>query len=327
MTWRCPSPFLRLAIALPFVAAAGCRQPAGPAPVVTHDTGAAAADDAGRVKEPEGTYVVLLGTGTPVPDPGRSGPSLAVVAGGHSYVVDFGPGVVRRASAAFKKGLAAMDVTSLDRAFATHLHSDHTAGLADLILTPWEMGRAAPVEIYGPPGTGAMVDNLLEAYSEDLAVRSGGGTIDEIVPAVAREVGPGPFYEDGNVTIEAFLVSHGDWKHAYGYRFAARDRTIVVSGDTGPCDAIAKACAGCDVLVHEAYSAAMLGEATPSMKAYHSRHHTSGIELGKIAAAAKPKLLVLTHELLWGATEASLVGEIRQNWDGEIAFGNDMDVY
>ncbi len=323
MTGRCLVHMPRIAILL--VLACGCRQPTCPDPVVASETGAAA--DARPVSKPSGTYVVLLGTGTPVPDPERSGPSLAVVAGGRAYVVDFGPGVVRRAAAAYAKGLEAMEITGLDRAFATHLHSDHTAGLPDLILTPWELGRKAPLEIFGPPGLQRMTEKLLEAYAEDLAVRSGRATAGEIVPAIAREVTPGAFYEDSNVTVEAFAVSHGDWEHAYGYRFVAKDRTIVVSGDTGPCEAVAKACAGCDVLVHEVYSAAALATMPASMRAYHPRYHTSGVELGRIAAAAKPELLVLTHELLWGATEESLPEEIRQSWDGAVAFGNDLDVY
>ena len=88
------------------------------------------------------TRVVLLGTGNPWPDPDRSGPATAIIVNGTAYLIDFGPGVVRRASAAFRdKGIAALEPTKIRVVFATHLHSDHTVGYPDLIFTPWTIGR------------------------------------------------------------------------------------------------------------------------------------------------------------------------------------------
>src|SRR5580692_11754297 len=109
--------------------------------------------------------VILLGTGTPNADPERSGPSVVVVAGGAPYIVDFGPGVVRRAAAAHIKP------ADLKIAFATHLHSDHTVGLADLIFTPWTLERVAPLELDGPRGIRAMASHVRAAYREDIHVR------------------------------------------------------------------------------------------------------------------------------------------------------------
>src|SRR5262249_1390220 len=119
--------------------------------------------------------VVLLGTGTPNPDPDRAGPSVAVIVGEAAYIVDFGPGVVRRADAAFRKGINALEVTTLTTAFATHLHSDHTVGLADLIFTPWTYGRREPLQVFGPRGIKAMAAHIAKAYSEDVAIRLHGG--------------------------------------------------------------------------------------------------------------------------------------------------------
>src|SRR6185503_8614158 len=104
----------------------------------------AAARMPGAIAADAPMQVVFLGTGTPVPDPARQGPSLAVVAGGHAYLVDAGSGVVRQAQAAYRRGIAPLAVAGLDTAFLTHLHSDHTLGLADLILTPWVMHRPGP---------------------------------------------------------------------------------------------------------------------------------------------------------------------------------------
>src|SRR5918999_4420656 len=124
------------------------------------------------------TRVVVLGTGTPNADPDRSGPGVAVVRGGDAYLVDAGPGVVRRAAAAHRGGVAALAADRLRVVFLTHLHSDHTLGLPDLILSPWVLERTEPLEVYGPPGTREMVDHLLAAYRADVRNR-----IDGLEPA------------------------------------------------------------------------------------------------------------------------------------------------
>jgi ribonuclease BN (tRNA processing enzyme) len=96
-----------------------------------------------------GTQIVLLGTGTPRPDPDRSGPATVVVVNGSPYLIDFGPGVIRRAVAAYNKGVQAIGPAAINlrTAFLTHLHADHTAGYPDLILTPWILGRKEPIAI------------------------------------------------------------------------------------------------------------------------------------------------------------------------------------
>ena len=109
------------------------------------------------------TRVVLLGTGTPNADPDRFGPSVAIVVGDASYLVDFGVGVVRRAAAAERAGVAALAAPKLTRAFATHLHSDHTLGLADLMLSPWVLDREVPLDLYGPRGLKSMAHHLVAA--------------------------------------------------------------------------------------------------------------------------------------------------------------------
>src|SRR5262249_50154151 len=116
-----------------------------------------------------GAGVVLLGTGTPVPDPDRSGPATAIVVDDSAYLVDFGPGVVRRAKAAvLTRHITALDPANLKIAFVTHLHSDHTGGYSDLILTAWTAGRRKPLEVYGPSGLRSMTEHILQAYSIDI---------------------------------------------------------------------------------------------------------------------------------------------------------------
>jgi len=119
------------------------------------------------------TKVVLLGTGTPIPDPDRSGPATAIVVDDRAYLIDFGPGVVRRAeAAALKRELPEVEPGNLEVAFVTHLHSDHTAGYPDLILGGWTSGRTVPLEVYGPTGLQSMTDHILQAYRVDIETRT-----------------------------------------------------------------------------------------------------------------------------------------------------------
>jgi ribonuclease BN (tRNA processing enzyme) len=278
----------------------------------------------------QGTQIVMLGTGTPNADPDRSGPALAIVVNGESYLVDAGAGIVRRAAAAQRAdNIAALAPPKLHRVFITHLHSDHTVGLPDLLLTPWVLERTAPLEVYGPPRTKRMVDLISQAYADDIHIRLTGGEPSNKTGyrANAHDVLPGIIYRDSNVTVRAFKVPHGGWDNAYGYVFQTKDRKIVVSGDTGPSDAVAKACDGCDVLVHEVYSAEKLKTRTPAWQAYHSSFHTSGYELGDIATRARAKSVILMHQLYWGDDDAELIREVSMKYSGPVLPGRDLSVY
>ncbi|HEY2805666.1 MAG TPA: MBL fold metallo-hydrolase, partial [Gemmatimonadales bacterium] len=234
------------------------------------------------------TRVVLLGTGTPNADPVRSGPSLAIVVRGSVYLVDAGPGVVRRAELARQHGIDALTQPNLKIVFITHLHSDHTLGLPDLIFTPWVLDRTAPLEVYGPKGIKAMTAHLTAAYIEDVHVRTDGWQPQNTTGyrVIAHEIEPGVIYRDSNVTVTAFSVPHGSMPSAFGYRFETADRTIVVSGDTGPTTAVIAACNGCDLLIHEVYSERGLASRTADWKRYHRHFHTSSSELAHVATEA-----------------------------------------
>jgi ribonuclease BN (tRNA processing enzyme) len=274
----------------------------------------------------------MLGTGTPNADPERFGPAVAVVVDDASYLVDFGVGVVRRAAAAERAtGRKALDAVNLTHAFATHLHSDHTLGLADLILTPWILERTEPLSVWGPRGLRAMTNHLVSAYTEDLKVRTRGGEpphkYDPRIVNVHEIAGPGVVFRDERVTVTAFAVSHGAWPQAFGYRFQTPDRTIVISGDTGPASHIEEQCQRCDVLVHEVYSDAGFAKRSADWQAYHSRYHTSARQLGAIASRSRPALLVLYHQLIWTATERDLLEEVRGSYDGKVVSAHDLDVF
>jgi ribonuclease BN (tRNA processing enzyme) len=272
----------------------------------------------------------MLGTGTPNADPERSGPAVAIVVDGEAYLVDAGPGVVRRAAAAQRSGISALAAERLRRVFVTHLHSDHTLGLPDLVFTPWVLERSVPLQVFGPPGIAEMTRHISAAWNEDIRNR-----IDGLEPAnetgyrvSATEVRPGIVYKDSLVTVSAFAVPHGDWQVSFGYRFETPDRVIVVSGDTRASDAVVEACQGCDVLVHEVFSATQFRTRPPEWQHYHARAHTSTTELAAIAMRARPRLLVLYHQLYWGITDADLVAELRAaGYTGRVESARDLGVY
>lgn len=274
--------------------------------------------------------LVLLGTGTPNADPDRWGPAAAIVVNDQSYLVDAGVGIVRRAAAVAAKGVTGLRASELRRVFITHLHSDHTLGLADLMLSPWVLERTTPLSVYGPSGIAAMTQHIEEAWREDIAMRLYGLEPQSTrnYKAVTREIKAGRIFEDGNVRVDAIPVPHGSWPEAFGFRFQTADRVFVISGDTRPSDTIADACQGCDVLMHEVYSAVKLSSRPEDWQTYHRAVHTSTVELAKLAAKARPKLLVLYHQLFWGATDADLLREIREaGYSGMVVSGRDLEIY
>jgi ribonuclease Z len=260
------------------------------------------------------------------------------VVNGTPYLVDFGAGVVRRAkSAVVDRGIAALEPVNLRVAFVTHLHSDHTVGYPDLILTPWVLGRRVPLEVYGPAGIKGMTEHLLEAYRADFETRTkdhrsySRGAFPEGHGVNAHEIGAGVVYKDANVTVTAFPTKHA--MESYGYRFDTADRSVVISGDTNPTQATIDACRGCDVLIHEVLTLEWLAK-RPDFQGYAAQFHTTTAQLAELAAQAKPRLLILYHASLSlrpavdseRSTPAALLGEM-SGYPGRVVVGRDLDVY
>jgi len=295
------------------------------------------------------TKVVLLGTGTPVPDPDRSGPATAIVVGDSAYLVDVGPGVVRRAEAALlQRGITALEPGNLKVVFVTHLHSDHTAGYSDLIFTGWTSGRSTPLEVYGPTGLKAMTEHILEAYRIDIETRTNSEGNQRAISngwkVNAHEIKPGIVYKDANVTVTAFPTKHA--MESYGYRFDTSDRRIVISGDTSPSEETINACSGCDILIHDAQTLDLYAKMPERLHSFVAKYHTTTAQLAALATEAKPKLLVTYHTIAFRpglappkflssitATDASrsteeiLQHEIGSRYSGQFVIGHDLDVY
>ncbi len=276
----------------------------------------------------DSTFLVLLGTGFPRPNPDASGPATAVVVGERVFLFDAGTGIERQLAA------AQLPINGVTAAFITHLHSDHTLGLPDLILTSWVMGRRAPMHLYGPSGLRAMVDHILAAWHEDIEIRITGLEHEprEGYGVTTAEIRPGVVYDSAGVRITAIPVNHGDWKDAFGYRIDTPSRSFVISGDTRSTPSIQAAARNVDVLVHEVYSADHLkpeprpgGEDWPR---YMQAFHASDVEVGQLAASAQPRVLVLTHTIRMGATDADLIAGIRQGgFRGTVIVGTDLARY
>lgn len=272
--------------------------------------------------------VLMLGTGTPIIDAAHSGNSIGILVRGSLYIFDAGPGVERRMFEAVTKGT---EIDTIPAVFITHLHSDHTLGLPALAHYHGRNGvyrGGGALTVYGPPGVAKMMEHIDAAWADDRASRTGVRGVSPSWQVRGADVAAGVVYRDSNIVVKAFEVPHPPWQHAFGYRLETADRIIVISGDTRPSDAIARECAGCDVLLHEVYSAVGLPKVPPEMQRYHPTAHTSTYELAEIAAKAKPKLLVLYHQLyLGGASDDDLVREVRSRYNGRVVSAHDLDLY
>jgi len=210
---------------------------------------------------PDGLHVYICGAGSPLPDPKRSGPCIGVLAGQHAFVFDAGTGGTRNL------GPMGFPMGRLDTIFLTHLHSDHIDGLGEMLLGSWiNSGRSTPTPVSGPIGTAKIIDGFNMAYHLDSTFRTAhhgeniansggfGGHAKEIDLAGDSLV----VFDENDVKITAFKVSHEPVTKAFGYRIDYKDRSISISGDTAFDPNVAAASKGVDVLFHEALNMDMV---------------------------------------------------------------------
>jgi ribonuclease BN (tRNA processing enzyme) len=278
------------------------------------------------------TRVVLLGSGTPAPDAGRVGAGIAVIHDGRAYLFDAGLGVVQRAIEANQRlKLEALEPTKICCVFFTHLHSDHIHDYSTLASTRW-WEREAPLRSWGPAGLAELTGHMNAMLEVEAKLRIS-GTPREVFRlmdgyrAMPTEISEGVVFRKDDLTIEAFPVSHGQIRPAYGYKITTADRTMVISGDTGFSETIMEKAKGVDLLFHEVVSSTGLEPLPEFWQRYHGTSHTPAVDLARLAAAAKPKKLVLYHVLFAGRSEAELLSEIRAGYDGEVVLAADLDVF
>lgn len=299
-----------------------------------------AADPIGAL--PDGLHVLLCGAGGPLPDPVRSGPCVAVVAGETMVVVDAGTGGARNLQRlGFVPGRAAA-------LFLTHFHSDHIDGLGELALLRWTGGgHAEPLPVHGPAGVEEVVAGFMQAYRQDVGYRvahhgeatvrpSGAGV--RAVPFAVPAVGEAPIvFAQGELEVRAFVVDHAPVEPAVGYRFDYRGRSLVVSGDTAKSANLEARAQGVDLLVHEALSpelvARMNAAATAAGRTNLAKitadipdYHTSPVEAGEVAAAAGVRHLLFYHvvpPLPVPGLDVVFLDGVSDAYDGGITLGRD----
>jgi ribonuclease Z len=271
--------------------------------------------------------VTLLGTGTPIPDPARFGPSTLVEAGNKKLLFDAGRGVpIRVRQLGFRE-------SKIDVVFLTHYHSDHTAGIPDIWLTGWlGNSRQEPFRLIGPVGAKSLMANLESAYALDIKIRLEDeklppGGIATVVEEFEKD---GVVYNKDGVKVIAFTVDHGAAiKPAVGYRIEYKGRAVVISGDTRYDQNVIKYGTGVDLLIHEVCIARPELLSNPFVQRVVD-HHTNPREAGQVFSLAKPKLAVYSHLVFLSsdkvprATVDDIVAGTRETYDGPLQVGEDL---
>jgi ribonuclease Z len=275
--------------------------------------------------------VVLLGTGGPRPDPNRNATTTLIRLGEENILFDAGRGVV------LQLVKAGVPLDKVGPVFITHHHYDHIGDLYDVMLATWMHGRRIPLMIYGPPDTRRIADAMLtQVFDKDWQWRSmGEPAFGGWKPVIVEDVSPGPVLETGAWKISAQVVEHGDglgfpasflrrWT-CYGYRFEAQGKVVAISGDTVDCAGLQRLAEGADVLVQCCYMAST--EITSEHFRRVARYTlAAGDSVGKIAARANVKTLVLTHHLPRKDERVmdALAEEVARDFSGRIVIGRDL---
>jgi len=309
--------------------------------------GATLAQNAGSDAAPSsGVRLITLGTTAgPLPRKDRAQSSNALIVNGTPYVIDAGDGVARRLVQ------AGIDFTKIGRVFITHNHGDHTMGIPNLISVEWQYARREPIVFYGPPGTEETIKAALVFANVDAAIRLSETQVTPIEKIVeAHNVGTGQIYQDSNITVTAVENTHFQFKEgspaygkfkSYAYRFQTGDKSIVFTGDTGPSEAVTNLAKGADILVSEALSLdeikARLEKAGQWQKMtdterkgwymHMNEEHMTPDDVGKMAAAAGVKTLVMSHLSASGRDNddyARFVTAASKFYSGRIVVAKDL---
>jgi ribonuclease Z len=266
--------------------------------------------------------VTLLGTGSPLPDPDRAGPATLVRAGGTTLLVDAGRGVLMRLAA------AGVVPPMLGAVLLTHLHSDHLSDLNDVVTTRWVMSpQPNPLTVYGPPGTGAVVDGMMAMLAPDIGYRL--AHHDDLVqpPEVhVVEVAPGDALTVGEVRIVVGATDHRPVEPTVGFRVEHADGAVVLGGDGIPCAGLDELCAGADAYVQTVLREDLVRSVPLARFQDVLDYHSTIEQAADTAARAGVRTLLLTHyvpgipagqEDEWRALAAA-------RFDGEVVLGDDL---
>ncbi|MDX1891318.1 ribonuclease Z [Mycolicibacterium sp. 050158] len=266
--------------------------------------------------------VTLLGTGSPMVDANRAGPSTLLRAGGQTFLVDCGRGVLMRAAAI---GVGAADVTAL---LLTHLHSDHITDLTDIITSRWiTTFTRTPLPVFGPPGTAAVVEATLAALAPDISYRIGHhADITEPPVIEVHEYLDGPVWDSDGVVIRVAPTDHRPVEPTIGFRIEFDGTAVVVAGDSVPCESLDALTAGADALVHTVIRDDLVSALPLQRIRDILDYHSSVGQAAATAARAGVDMLVLTHYVppLVPGQEDEWRALAAKDFGGRIELGDDL---
>jgi ribonuclease Z len=269
--------------------------------------------------------VHLLGTGGPELTPDRQGYATLVEAPADLLLFDVGRGTLQRL---YEQRINPKRVT---RIFLTHLHSDHISGLPELWMTPWFLlGRTAPIEIWGPPGTAAMVAGMQAMYGHDVRMRANAFNPAAAIAIKVHEIRPGPIYDHDGLRVSAFTVEHADGDPAYGYSIERAGRLVVLSGDTTDTPGLSRVSRGADLLVQNVIAFSPRLSAMPEMQGVLAKL-TTPEQAARLFKEARPGLAVFSHivkkEMGGKAGDDMIVARVRAaGYAGPVMIGHDRDI-
>jgi ribonuclease Z len=266
--------------------------------------------------------VIVLGSGWPLPDPERAGPSTLVRACGADFLFDCGRGVLMRAAA------VPLLPPSLQAVLITHLHSDHIADFNDVVTMRWVMSPGPnPLSVFGPKGTKKFVDATLMALDADISYRLAHHQDLNAGPDVmVEEVDQGVVFDNGQVKITAALTDHRPVHPSLGFRVEAEGKTAVIASDTIPCDGLDRLCLEADLLVQTVIRKSLV-EKVPSPRFQDILdYHSTTEDAGRTAERGRVKTLVLNHCVPTPApgTEDEWIAEAALHFKGKILLAHDL---
>lgn len=266
--------------------------------------------------------ITLLGTGSPMVDPHRAGPSTLVRAGEGVFLIDCGRGVLMRAAA---DGVGAANLTAL---LLTHLHSDHITDLADVIVTRWVTSFGpAPLRIIGPPGTAAVVEAALAALAPDISYRiAHHADITEPPRVEVEEHVEGLVFNENGVRITVAPTDHRPVEPTIAFRISSGHSAVVLAGDTVPCQTLDELASGADALVHTVIRKDLVEQMPAQRIRDILDYHSSVEQAAGTAARAGVTTLVLTHYVppLVPGQEDQWRTLAAAEFDGRVELGDDL---
>jgi len=267
--------------------------------------------------------ITLLGTGSPLPDPNRAGPSTLVRAGGRAYLFDAGRGVGLRLAA------AAQPWSTLSAVLLTHLHSDHITDLNDAVTGRWITSLAPnPLPVLGPVGTQRVVDGILAMLEPDIGYRIAHHedlTEGPVVQVTESAGGVVLVDEEADVRILGAATDHRPVEPTLGYRIEHGGHAVVIGGDGVPCAGLDELCAGADAYVQTVLRADLVSQVPLQRFLDTMDYHSTPEQAGEVAQRGGVGTLVLTHQVPTPApgTEDEWIARAKAGFDGEVVFGDE----